>query len=349
MHLLVLNAGSASLKHALFEVRGGALAEVDRGHGPPGSVGAVLGGVPRRPDAVAHRIVHGGTRFAAPVRIDAEVLEGLRAVVPLAPLHMPAAIAAIEACGTLPMAAVFDTAFHRTLPEEAWRLPIPRAVADPHGLRAYGFHGISHQSVLAQYAAFVGRPAPTLVTLHLGGGSSAAAIRDGRCVDTSMTFSPRGGMVMGSRTGDLDPGVLLHLLRGGMPVDALDDVLSRASGLVGLAGTSDMRALLGRDDPEAKLAVEMYCRSAVRWTGAYLALLGGAEAIVFTGGIGENAPEIRRRIASAFGWAGLRLNEGAQGPRLTRADSRLAAYVFPSDEERLIAREALPVLLGEPS
>ena len=355
MRVLVINCGSATLKYKLFEERGselvvlaGATVERQEGRDYGDAVREVMAALPAEPGIIAHRVVHGGGRLPEVVRIDSEVLRTLREVTPLAPLHNAPALEGIEATldAGVPLVAALDTAFHATMPEHAWRYAIPELA----GVRRYGFHGWSHRWVTERYAVLAGSPTPTIVTLHLGGGCSAAAIRHGRSVDTSMGYSPLEGLVMGGRAGDLDPAIQTHLLHQDVPLPRLEQMLNHEAGLAALAGTSDVRELLARADPEAKLAIEIFCYRIRKYVGAYLAVLEGAEAIVFTGGIGEHAPEVRRRVCEGFGWAGLTLdperNRG-HGPRVSTDDSRLAAYVIPTDEERLIARETLRLMQGE--
>ena len=218
------------------------------------------------------------------------------------------------------------------------------------GVRRYGFHGWSHRWVTERYAAIADSPRPTIITLHLGGGCSAAAIRHGRSVDTSMGYSPLEGLVMNTRAGDLDPAILTHLLHDGTSLPQLEQMLNHEAGLTALAGTGDVRDLLARHDSEAALAIEIFCYRIRKYIGAYLAALEGAEALVFTGGIGEHAPEIRRRVCDGFGWAGLTLDaerNRRNGPRISTDDSRLAAYVIPTDEERLIARETFRLMRAD--
>ena len=217
----------------------------------------------------------------------------------------------------VPLVAAFDTAFHRTLPQRAWRYALPELP----GVRRYGFHGWSHRSVTERYAALSGNPLPTIVTLHLGSGCSATAIQRGQSIDTSMGYTPLEGLVMGTRPGDLDPGILTHLLQQGMTLDRLRRLLHLESGLQGLAGSQDMRELLRRDDEKAVAALEIFCYRILKYVGAYLTILGGAEAIVFTGGIGENSPEIRRRICEGLSWVGLEMD----GFRNARGEERISA------------------------
>jgi acetate kinase len=355
MRVLVINCGSATLKHKLFDQRGGGLEvvagateEIQGADGYRTAVARVMAALPVAPEVIAHRVVHGGGRLPEVVRIDPEVLRVLREVTPLAPLHNGPALEGIAATldAGVPLVAALDTAFHGTLPERAWRYAIP----DLAGVRRYGFHGWSHRWVTERYAAITGSPAPTIITLHLGGGCSAAAILGGRSVDTSMGYSPLEGLVMATRAGDLDPAILTHLLHGGMSLARLERMLNQEAGLTALAGTGDVRQLLARDDPAAALAIEIFCYRIRKYVGAYLAVLEGAEALVFTGGIGEHAAEVRRRVCEGFGWAGLTLeparNRG-HGPRISTDDSTLAAYVIPTDEERLIARETLRLMRSE--
>lgn len=349
-HLLVVNCGSATVKAKLYRLEAGRLGQIAAqssavGAGYREAVTRVLAALPIRPDAIAHRVVHGGDHLTDAILLTEAALGELREVASLAPLHNGPAVHGIEATLALgvPLVAAFDTAFHRTMPEVARRYALPATI----GLRRHGFHGWSHRWVTERYADLAGSPEPTIITLHLGGGCSAAAIQRGVSVDTSMGYSPLEGLVMGTRPGDLDPGVITHLLQEGMPLERLVSLLNHESGLVGVGGSSDMRDLLRRDDPAAELAVELFCYRARKYIGAYLAALGGAEAVVFTGGIGERSPEIRRRICERLGWAGLTLhaerNVAGDG-RISTDDSRLGAYVIPTDEEQLIAREAARVL-----
>ena len=309
------------------------------------AVEQALAALPAPADVIAHRVVHGGGRLPDVVRIDAEVLRILREVTPLAPMHNGPALEGIEATLGLgvPLIAALDTAFHATLPPRAWRYALPELA----GVRRYGFHGWSHRYVTERYAALTGSSAPTIVTLHLGGGCSAAAILRGRSVDTSMGYSPLEGLVMGTRAGDLDPGILTHLLHEGMSLQQLEQLLQHGAGLKALAGTADVRELLGRNDAAAELALDLFCYRIQKCVGAYLAALEGAEAIVFTGGIGEHAPEIRRRVCERFGWAGLTLDverNRRNELRISAEGSRLAAYAIPTDEEYLIARETFRLM-----
>ena len=307
-------------------------------------------------EAVGHRVVHGASRFRHPVLIDDEVVVAIEALEELAPLHNRPSLAGIRTARAelgpgVPMVGVFDTAFHASLPEHASSYAISGELADRHGIRRFGFHGLSYQSVLARYCEMTQTPeeAATLVALHLGNGCSAAAIKGGRSVDTSMGFTPLEGLVMGTRSGDLDPAIVEYLTRReAVPVETVGEWLSSRSGLLGLSGlSSDMRALLARegDHPGARLALAVFCYRARKYIGAYLAALGGAQAVVFTGGIGEHAREIRARICAGMDWCGLRLDParnaaavGAEGC-ISPPTAVLKAYVIAAGEEDVIARE----------
>ncbi len=354
VRVLVINCGSTTLKYKLYaehgdrlELLAGATEEIAGGY--RAAVERATAGLPARPDVIAHRVVHGGGSLPDVVRIGPDVLRVLREVAPLAPLHNGPALEGIEATlgAGVPLVAAVDTAFHSGLPPRAWRYAIP----DFAGVRRYGFHGWSHRYVAERYAILAGSPEPTIVTLHLGGGCSAAAILRGRSVDTSMGYSPLEGLMMGTRAGDLDPAILTHLLHQGMSLEELERMLNHEAGLTALAGTADVRELLRRGDADAVLALEVFCYRIRKYVGAYLAVLEGAEAIVFTGGIGENAPEIRRRVAEGFGWAGLMLDQERNRrntPRISADGSALAAYAIPTDEECLIAKETLRLMRAGP-
>ncbi|HMS04145.1 MAG TPA: acetate kinase, partial [Gemmatimonadaceae bacterium] len=363
MHVLVLNAGSATLKFQVVRTDAARIAEntdqklargvIERIGGE--SVITVRGrdGTPRRHvaplrdvraavewlvawctsgdadtglssraelHAVGHRVVHGGERFARSVRITPEVTRVIEEMIEFAPLHNPHNLAGIRAAqGALgdgvPQVAVFDTAFHQTLPEHAYLYAIPYPLYRRHGVRRYGFHGTSHRSVAYRYRQLTGRDKRDvrIITLHLGNGCSACAIVGGESIDTSMGFTPLEGLVMGSRSGDIDPAVLDYIAtKEGLSLPQVEALLNTQSGLLGVSGlTNDMRDLLAEadehDDRRAKLAIRLFCWRARKYIGAYLAAMGGADAIVFAGGIGENAPRIRADILSEFAWAGLQV------------------------------------------
>lgn len=309
--------------------------------------------------AVGHRVVQGGSEFTAPTVIDDYVAARILDLAELAPLHNPgnhsAIVAAREAFSDVPHVAVFDTSFHQTMPEVAYTYALDREVAARHGVRRYGFHGISHQVVSRRAAALLARPLTELkqVVLHLGNGASACAIDGGRSVDTSMGLTPLEGLVMGTRTGDIDPGVLLHLTRAGLGADELDRVLNKQSGLLGLGGSNDMRDIragIAAGDAAAQLAFDVYARRLKHYIGAYLALLGGADVIVFTAGVGENNPAVRAEACAGLEWFGIELDparneSGSHDARkISTDDSRVAILVVPTDEEAEIAAQTLQLI-----
>jgi acetate kinase len=317
--------------------------------------------------AVGHRVVHGGELFKESTLIDDRVLKGIEDCIDLAPLHNPnnvkGILAARELFGTeVPQVAVFDTAFHHSIPEQAYLYAIPYHLYRRHRIRRYGFHGTSHRYVAFRYRALRGltREQTNIITLHLGNGCSAAAIKSGSPVDTSMGMTPLEGLVMGTRSGDLDPAIVGVIARKeGMSSSEVETLLNTQSGLLGISGlTNDMRELQAElkdhDDRRVRLAVEIFCYRARKYIGAYLAAMGGVDAIVFTGGIGENSPDVRARICSEMEWAGLRLDApknqetvGREG-LISAEDSKLLAYAIPTDEELLIARDTVRVIKGEP-
>ncbi len=298
-----------------------------------------------------HRIVHGGARFAEPVKITPDTIRDLAALIPLAPLHQPHNVAPIEALRDLlpdlPQVACFDTAFHMSQPEVAVRLALPEKYWQA-GLRRYGFHGLSYEAILHAMPAVAGSVPKRVVIAHLGNGASMAAVRDGQCVATTMGFSTLDGLVMGTRAGSIDPGVLLHLLREGMSREELENLLYHESGVKGVSGlTADMKTLLESADPKAKLAIALYCYRVGRELGSLAAALGGVDALIFTGGVGENAAQIRARVCEDAAWLGLNLDAEANrrgGPQISRAGSRVATWIVPTDEELTIARHTQRLL-----
>jgi acetate kinase len=296
---------------------------------------------------VGHRVVHGGLEFMAPTRVDAAVLERLQCYVPLAPLHQPHNLAAIELMlerlPGVPEIACFDTAFHRTVPEVAQRFALPPRFAAA-GIRRYGFHGLSYEYVATVLPGLDARAAAgRTVVFHLGNGSSMCALSGGRSIATTMGFTAVDGLPMGTRTGAIDPGVLLFMFDElGMSVREVERLLYHESGLLGMSGiSSDARDLLASDAPAAQLALDVFVYRARRELGSLVAALGGCDAVVFTAGIGENQPEIRRRICRDAAWLGLELDDAAneqQGPRISAPGSRVTAWVVPTDEETMIAR-----------
>jgi acetate kinase len=316
-------------------------------------------------EAVGHRVVHGGERFTHSVLVDDAILKQLEDQIELAPLHMPYNLAGIravkETLGSIPQGAVFDTAFHSTLPETSYLYAIPYSLYRRHKIRRYGFHGTSHRYVAYRYRKLTGktREDTHLVTMHLGNGCSACAIRGGDSVDTSMGFTPLEGLVMGTRAGDVDPAVLDYIsVKEGLDLRGVENLLNKQSGLLGISGlTNDMRELLEESeehyDRRARLAIDIFCYRARKYIGAYLAALGGADALVFTGGIGQNAPLIRASILGGLEWMGVELDADANAAtvgnkpgRITTDGSRLAVWVIPTDEELLIARDTVRMVLG---
>ncbi len=409
MNVLVLNAGSATLKFQVVRTDDASIAadndaKLSRGQieriggeavitvrgvdGPPRTVTATLpdlrsavdwlvahvtspesgSGVASRADihAVGHRVVHGGEQFTRSARIDAAVLRGIEDNIELAPLHNSHNLRGIEAARTalgdgVPQVAVFDTSFHQTLPEHAYLYAIPYPMYRRHKARRYGFHGTSHRSIAWRFRRLTGRARDEvrIITLHLGNGCSACAISHGRSIDTSMGFTPLEGLVMGTRSGDIDAALVDYIAaKEGLSLPQAEALLNKQSGLLGISGlTNDMRDLLAEahehQDRRAMLAIDIFCYRARKYIGSYLAAMGGADAIVFAGGIGENSAEIRARICSGLSWAGLTvesdrnlaLTGGREGKFSTDA-STLEAWVVPTDEELLIARDTFRVVMG---
>jgi acetate kinase len=389
--VLTINAGSSSLKFSLYRV-GDDRAPVPALEGEIEGIGTephmkardaagkvlvdrrwqdssmdhaaffrVLGGWLReqlgdtRLAGVGHRVVHGGTEFAAPVRIDDAVLARLEKLCPLAPLHQPHNLAGIRAVAAaqpdLPQVACFDTAFHRAHPELADWFALPRRFHDD-GIRRYGFHGLSYEYIARTLPSIARELADArVVVAHLGSGASMCAMHAGRSIDSTMGFTALDGLPMGTRCGALDPGVVLHLIRAyGMDADAIEAMLYHDCGLKGVSGLSnDMRDLLASDDPHAAQAVDLFVWHISRALGALSATLGGLDALVFTAGIGERSPEIRQKVCAHAGWLGIALdpaaNRSGEG-RISSAGSKIAVFAIPTDEEQMIARHTLAVLNG---
>jgi len=382
--VLALNAGSATLKFALYKADGlellarglvdcwGAAEQhlVITGGGETLFEGQVKGDAEAAiafildwqnrqwPDAevgvVGHRIVHGGADYRGPVLVTPEVMAKLESFTALAPLHQPAGLAGLRlarhACPGVPQTASFDTAFHHTMSATAARIALPRAY-EAQGIRRYGFHGLSYAWIAGRLetldpALAKGR----VIVAHLGSGASLCALREGKSVDTTMGFSALDGLVMGTRTGSIDPGVLLHLLQGGMSEPDLTDLLYRRSGLLGVSGVSaDMRTLLASDAAPAREAIDLYVRRIVRETGALAAILGGLDGFVFTAGVGENAASIRALVCKQLEWLGFSLDETANtagGERRINAPGSKPVWIIPTDEESVIASEAARLTCG---
>jgi acetate kinase len=388
--ILVLNAGSSSLKCSLYpadarparqgllcegqmegighrvhfhaaDARGAGLVDEDLAEGTDhdAALARLLPWIERqfaghRVAVVGHRVVHGGARYAQPVRIDASVIAELTRLVPLAPLHQPHHLAAIAAVARLhpqlPQIACFDTAFHHDEPPVATTVALPRRLAD-EGVRRYGFHGLSYDYIAGALPEHLGPEAADgrVVVAHLGAGASLCAMRRRKSVATTMGFTALDGLVMSRRCGALDPGVVLYLFQHkAMTAAAVADLLYRESGLYGVSGISDdMRTLLASPDPRAAEAVDLFVYRVRRELGSLAAALGGLDALVFTAGIGEHAAEIRRRVCRDAAWLGVDLDDAANakgGPRLTRPGSRVSAWVIPTDEDLMIARHAWSLL-----
>lgn len=370
--VLVLNAGSSSLKYQLLvpesgDVRAGGVVERigERGSDVADHAAALEAMTQRlRSDdvdldevqlrAVGHRVVHGGPDFSEPVIIDDTVLDRVRDLSSLAPLHNPAAITGIEAARErfdVPHVAVFDTAFFSALPPEASTYAVPRDLAEKHAIRRYGFHGTSHEYVSQAAADLLGRPAGDLrqVILHLGNGCSASAVRGGHPVDTSMGLTPLQGLVMGTRSGDVDPGLHAYLAReAGLSLDEIDTLLNKRSGVLGLSGVNDFRELEDRleaGDAAARLAFDVVVHRLKHYVGAYLAILGGLDVLVFTAGIGENSPTVRAAVTEGLGELGITVDAERNAARSKQArvispdGSRVVVAVVPTNEELAIARQ----------
>jgi len=309
--------------------------------------------------AVGHRIVHGGDQFVESIAIDSKVIGELQRLAPLAPNHLPGEIAAIEAiqsrCPTLPQFGCFDTAFHRDLPRDARLLAVPRRY-EAAGIRRYGFHGLSYQYLLRELERVAGSDAAhgRVIFAHLGAGCSLAAVKEGRCIDTTMGFTPTAGLVMATRSGDLDPGLLVHLIRTeNLSADALEALVNRQSGLLGVSETSsDIRDLLAAEsnDPRAAEAVSLFCYQLRKWIGAYAAALQGLDTLVFSAGIGENSADIRARVCAGLRYLGIGLDAGrnqSNAAVISRDGTPVTVRVIRTDEESMIVAEVIRLLAGE--
>jgi acetate kinase len=384
--VLALNGGSSSLKFAAYSIGAGdgeprelvrgavlrigssdAVLRVGAAATPPreercgaGDLGAAvprvleaLTGLRIRLDAAGHRIVHGGPKHLQPARVDDSLIASLKEAIPFAPLHLPGELALIEAVGrelaALPQVACFDTAFHARMPLVAQRLPLPSSLWDS-GVHRYGFHGLSYESIVRTLGPLVsGR----VVVAHLGNGASMVALSDGQPLETTMGFTPSAGLVMGTRPGDLDPGVVVYLARSrGMDASALEDLITRHSGLLALSETtSDMQSLLAAraSDPRAELAVAIFCYSARKWIGTLAAVLGGLDTLVFTGGIGEHATPVREEICRELSYLGIDLDpdRNSRSESIVTVDgSRCTVRVIATDEERVVARHTAELTGG---
>ena len=370
--VFIVNSGSSSIKYQLIETEGaevvlsGSLERIGEAGGDAADhtdgMRVVLDrlGTGHAIEAVGHRVVHGGSRFAEATLIDDDVEQAIDELSALAPLHNPANLLGIRAARTVldsvPHVAVFDTAFHQSIPPEAWRYAIDRELADRHGIRRYGFHGTSHKYVSERAAAFLDRPLDSLrtIVLHLGNGSSMTAIDGGKSVDTSMGLTPLQGLVMGTRSGDVDPAVVFHLERvAGLSISAIDDQLNRRSGLLGLTGTGDMRDVqraAAAGEPLAEEALAIWRHRVRHYLGGYIALLGGVDAIVFTAGIGENNALLRRRSLANLEFLGITVDadrnelDSRDERRISPDGAPVEVLVIPTNEELEIARQTVAAL-----
>ncbi|MEV7012794.1 acetate kinase [Streptosporangium sp. NPDC051022] len=369
--VLVLNTGSSSVKYRLLagdeRLASGMVERIGEPGSPVADHEAALKIVATEladrgfgldsPEltAIGHRVVHGGTTFTEPTLITDEVIRKIEDLVPLAPLHNPANLAGIEVVRRLrpdlPQVAVFDTAFHSTISPAAATYAIDREVAERLRIRRYGFHGTSHAYVSREAAAAVGRPGGNVIVLHLGNGASASAVSGGRCLETSMGMTPLEGLVMGTRSGDLDPAIVVYLGRvAGMSLDEIDTLLNRRSGMRGLCGDNDMRAVqerLAAGDPDAELAFSVYCHRLRKYVGAYYAVLGTVDVIAFTGGVGENSPLVRQTALDGLEALGIAVDpaRNARGERIVSPDgAAVKVAVIPTDEELEIARQTLGII-----
>ncbi len=365
MSVLVVNAGSSTLRYSIhgddgselfsrtLETQGEINAALDR-------MFSELNGQPT-PTAVGHRVVHGGARLTTPVLVDDDVIRNIEAASTFAPLHNPVNLAAIQACREvwpqLPQVAVFDTAFHATLPACASRYALPASLTHEHGLRRFGFHGISHEQLMLDASSFLAQApqALNLITFHLGNGASATAIKQGQSVDTSMGMTPAEGLVMGTRAGDVDPGLLTHLLRTqAINAEKLDAIINRESGLLGLCGDADMRKIRARmlaGDQAATHAVETYVYRIRKYLGAYFAVLGRVDALVFSGGVGEHHLWLVGQVLKDLPLPGLSLAPTPDDPpplpvNLASDQSKVAVLILHADECRSIACHTLKLLEG---
>jgi acetate kinase len=378
MNIVAINAGSSSVKYKLYDIQSGSNKSQSESLIAQGSedcagknnivkcAEAALSKCSKLGiDAIGYRIVHGGPTLFEPTRITPDVMGVMRSIKDLDPLHDPAELAIVESglqkLPEMPAVAIFDTAFHHTLPEIAWRYALPRDLSDRLKVRRYGFHGISHRYVSEELLAKLGKkPDGTrLITCHLGSGASLCAVRDGNSIDTTMGMTPLAGLVMGTRSGDIDPGLVLYLLHvGKMSTEKLNDILNKESGLLGLSGiSSDVRKIeaAARDgNSRAEMSLADFAYRASKYIGAYAVALEGLDAIAFSGGIGEHSPSMRSRICGKLALLGAKIDEAAnsaatslQAAEISAADSNVKIWVIPTDEEREIARETYNLLQND--
>lgn len=388
MKILVLNSGSSSLKYQLFNVDNekynvtakglaerigikGSMISIKYENGEKKSVAIdlpshnealkevfnlLLNGAIKSLDeitAVGHRVVHGGEKFKTSVLINDEVINTIEDLSQLAPLHNPAAVLGLkavkQALPNVPQVAAFDTAFHQTMPKEAFLYGLPLEQYTKHQIRRYGMHGTSHQFVAEECAKLIGKKGK-IITCHLGNGASISAVEEGLCKDTSMGFTPLAGVIMGTRSGDIDPYIPLHIMKSqNMNIDEVNNLLNKQSGMLGLSGYSDMRDVESQylsGDPKAIDALQTYAYTLVKFIGSYIAALGGVDAIVFTAGIGENSPIIRKMVLERLSYLGIKINEENNNKRgdaveISTSDSKVKAFVIPTNEELMIAKDTV--------
>ncbi len=361
MKILVLNSGSSSIKYTLFHsqiaVKNGLFERVQNYEDVLANILAEIGTI----DAVGHRVVHGGEHYQQSVLIDASVIKTIEELIPLAPLHNRANLAGIKAVlalyPTLKQVAVFDTSFHQSIPDYAYMYALPYHLYSDNKIRRYGFHGTSHHYMLNATSSFLDQAPSTLnvITFHLGNGDSVCAIQNGKSIDTSMGFTPLEGLIMGTRSGDLDPEILLYLHREKkMKIDEIETLLNKESGLKGICGESDMRDvvhLAQKGDEKAKLAIEMFTYHAKKYLGSYLAILGRMDAIVFTGGIGEHSALIREKILHNLEHLGIKIDreknrqDSTEPFEISTEDSPLKVLVIHTNEDEIIAQETYKIIM----
>ena len=379
MKVLVINSGSSSIKYQLFDMpeekvlAAGAIERIGESPVPTHRDGLAIIGKALRDSgavkdlsdlsAIGHRVVHGGEHFKQPALINSDVVAQIQQMIPLAPLHNPANLMGIElamqAAPDIPQVAVFDTAFHQSIPAHAWRYAIPEKLYSEHHVRRYGFHGTSHHYVAKQAALQLGKPLESLnlITLHLGNGASAAAIRQGCSVDTSMGMTPLEGLMMGTRCGDIDPAIHFYLGReAGFSNEQIEAIFNKKSGLKGICGSNDMREvhrLAESGDDSARLALDMYCYRIKKYLGAYYAVLGRLDAVVFTGGIGENDAVVRAQSCDGLTGLGIEIDSDKNASRneaafaIHRDTSPVSILVIPTNEELEIALETVDLVFAK--
>ncbi len=357
MKILVLNVGSSSIKYKLFEmpsqrvIKSETLSEVED---YAKELKNILESIDENIDAYGHRVVHGGEKFHSPTLITNEVINEIEELIPLAPLHNKANLEAIKIAiehdPKKPQIAIFDTAFHQSMPPSSYIYPLPYDLYTKHNIRRYGFHGTSHHFVAKETSKYLKKDLKTLnlITLHLGNGASATAIKNGKSIDTSMGFTPLEGLMMGTRSGDIDPAIIFYLHSLGFSIEKINTILHKEGGLKGVCGESDLRKILNQNTPQTKLALEIFTNKIKKYIGAYSVELGKVDAIVFTGGIGENSPQIREKVCQNLDisiGAILDINKNNNNNiEINTPKSKIKILVIRTDEELEIARESIKLL-----